>query len=336
MKSDTRNRLLLPLLLPIGILALMGLVLFAFSRVLLSVASGAATAVAVVVAATILGGAAYAASRPKVRGRTIGALVGGVVGVAMVAGGIAIVAIGPEITVAKGGENAVASIKAVPTIKFSTDHLSLPAGQQISFTFDNTDTTVPHNFDLFSDSGYTKSIAKTDIVTGPATATTTIPALKPGTYYFHCDVHPTQMFGTVTVGGGASPSPSPSGGGGSPSPTATPSASPSASPRGGGGGGGGGTAAASIQAVPTIRFSTTTLSLPAGKTISFTFDNTDTGIPHSFDLFSDSGYTQSIAKTDIVTGPATATTTIPALEAGTYYFHCDVHPTQMFGTVTVS
>jgi plastocyanin len=35
-------------------------------------------------------------------------------------------------------------------------------------------------------------------VTGPAKVTYDIPALDPGTYYFHCDVHPT-MSGNVTV-----------------------------------------------------------------------------------------------------------------------------------------
>jgi hypothetical protein len=35
---------------------------------------------------------------------------------------------------------------------------------------------------------------------------------------------------------------------------------------------------------------------------------------------------------DLVTGPATATYDVPAIPAGTYFFHCDVHPTQMFGT----
>jgi plastocyanin len=36
-----------------------------------------------------------------------------------------------------------------------------------------------------------------------------------------------------------------------------------------------------------------------------------------------------------VTGPGQAKYEIPALDAGEYYFHCDVHPT-MNGTVTVS
>jgi plastocyanin len=36
-------------------------------------------------------------------------------------------------------------------------------------------------------------------VTGPATASYHVPALKPGTYYFHCDVHPTTMHGNIDV-----------------------------------------------------------------------------------------------------------------------------------------
>jgi plastocyanin len=36
----------------------------------------------------------------------------------------------------------------------------------------------------------------------------------------------------------------------------------------------------------------------------------------------------------VATGPTTVTYDIPALDAGTYYFHCDVHPT-MNGSVVV-
>ena len=35
--------------------------------------------------------------------------------------------------------------------------------------------------------------------TGPATTTYSVPALKSGTYYFQCDVHPTTMNGTFVV-----------------------------------------------------------------------------------------------------------------------------------------
>jgi plastocyanin len=38
-----------------------------------------------------------------------------------------------------------------------------------------------------------------DLVTGPATKDYTFPAPPPGSYFFHCDVHPTQMHGTLVV-----------------------------------------------------------------------------------------------------------------------------------------
>jgi plastocyanin len=38
-----------------------------------------------------------------------------------------------------------------------------------------------------------------DLVVGVKSVDYQIPALKPGSYYFHCDVHP-DMNGTVIVG----------------------------------------------------------------------------------------------------------------------------------------
>ena len=84
-------------------------------------------------------------------------------------------------------------------LAFSPTEISLPAGTPSTITFDNQDSGVPHNIDIFSDSGYTNSVFKGDLVTGVATQTYDVPALDPGTYYFHCDVH-TTMTGTITVG----------------------------------------------------------------------------------------------------------------------------------------
>jgi plastocyanin len=44
---------------------------------------------------------------------------------------------------------------------------------------------------------------------------------------------------------------------------------------------------------------------------------------------------ESVAQTDINTGPKTDTLNFGPLDAGTYYYHCDVHPATMFGTLTV-
>jgi plastocyanin len=84
-------------------------------------------------------------------------------------------------------------------LQFTPTEISLPASQASTITFDNQDSGVQHNIDIFSDSGYTTSVWKGDLVTGVATVDYDVPALDPGTYYFRCDVH-TTMTGTVTVG----------------------------------------------------------------------------------------------------------------------------------------
>ena len=61
---------------------------------------------------------------------------------------------------------------------------------------------MPHNIAFFEGADASAPrIASTEIVAGPDAAesvTFTAPA-TPGTYYFHCDVHPTQMAGNFEV-----------------------------------------------------------------------------------------------------------------------------------------
>jgi plastocyanin len=65
---------------------------------------------------------------------------------------------------------------------------------------DNQDPTAgsPHNVDVLDKQGGT-SLAKTTITQGPAIETSALASLKPGDYYFQCDVHPTTMSGTLTI-----------------------------------------------------------------------------------------------------------------------------------------
>jgi plastocyanin len=82
-------------------------------------------------------------------------------------------------------------------IKFLESTLTAPAGQPLTIVFENKDP-VPHNIAIFDSSQMTKSYFHGTVITGPGTVTYTVPALQPGTYYFHCDVHPT-MNGTLVV-----------------------------------------------------------------------------------------------------------------------------------------
>ena len=82
-------------------------------------------------------------------------------------------------------------------IKFLESTLTAPAGQPLTIVFENKDP-VPHNIAIFDSSQMTRSYFHGTVITGPGTVTYTVPALRPGTYYFHCDVHPT-MNGTLVV-----------------------------------------------------------------------------------------------------------------------------------------
>ncbi len=74
------------------------------------------------------------------------------------------------------------------------------AGQPIKVTIINKDGGIAHNFAIWQSSKLKHRIYVTPDVTGPATKTFTAPALKPGKYYFQCDIHGPAMSGTLVIG----------------------------------------------------------------------------------------------------------------------------------------
>jgi plastocyanin len=88
-------------------------------------------------------------------------------------------------------------------VAFSQDCLAAAGGQAFTITFDNKDAGIPHNIHIFekdpAQDPNAKSLFFGQLVTGPTTTTYQVPALLAGTYYFHCDVHPTTMTGTFVV-----------------------------------------------------------------------------------------------------------------------------------------
>jgi len=87
-----------------------------------------------------------------------------------------------------------------------------------------------------------------------------------------------------------------------------------------------------IAAVPTIQFDTDCLAAPAGQPFTIEFKNSDdAGIPHNVEL-----YTKDPAQggerlggatgvSDTITAPDSTTYEVDAIDAGDYYFQCDVH-----------
>jgi plastocyanin len=87
-------------------------------------------------------------------------------------------------------------------------------------------------------------------------------------------------------------------------------------------------------------FAQNCLAVPAGKDFSVTFKNDDTGVQHTWALFKDPSATDRLGGAQsaaaFITGPAQKTYQLKALPAGTYFFHCDLHPTVMKGAFVVA
>jgi LPXTG-motif cell wall-anchored protein len=92
--------------------------------------------------------------------------------------------------------------------KFDKDCLAVPAGETFTIRFDNRDADR-HNVAILPSHTATTTLFEGDIIPGPKSLTYNVPALKPGTYHFHCEVHPNLMNGVFIVGNDAAPAPAP-------------------------------------------------------------------------------------------------------------------------------
>lgn len=83
-----------------------------------------------------------------------------------------------------------------------------------------------------------------------------------------------------------------------------------------------------------LQFSTDTLEFKAGEESQLEFANDDaSSIQHNVAIYEEEGGSE-IFVGEIIPGGQSTTYSVPAMEKGEYYFHCDVHP-GMNGTVTV-
>jgi len=81
-----------------------------------------------------------------------------------------------------------------------------------------------------------------------------------------------------------------------------------------------------------LAFDAGVIEAPAGEPFTITLVNDDT-VPHNISLYTEEGGTEIVIG-EIIDGGATVEVTVDALEAGEYFFVCDLH-TDMNGTVVV-
>jgi len=218
--TEARQRVVLPLLVPIGALAFALLVIYGLSRVYLEIRGDGATALAAGIAIGVLLVAFYLANNPRAPGWQIAGIL--VAAGAVLAGG-AIWAVSEEDGKA-AGEPAVSETPAAgsPTAApaggalqvsmgdnfFELDGqknptLQVAAGETLTVDLTNKGTAI-HNMRIAgADNQYNSSddaVSDPNIVSGGQSATIEWTAPDtPGKINYQCDFHPTDMKGTIEV-----------------------------------------------------------------------------------------------------------------------------------------
>jgi len=104
-----------------------------------------------------------------------------------------------------------------------------------------------------------------------------------------------------------------------------------------GGSAGGGTVAVTDGAVTitaeNLAFDASVIQATAGEDFTITLVNNDSA-PHNISLYTEEG-AETIVTGDTADPGATVTVDVSGLDAGTYFFKCDIHP-EMNGSVEIS
>ncbi|HLZ71664.1 MAG TPA: cupredoxin domain-containing protein [Dehalococcoidia bacterium] len=200
--------------------------------------------------------------------------------------------------------------------KFSVTDMEQTAGSSITVNFSNKGNAI-HNFEVLDASGKVlKDSSGKDItfqpIPGGQSTTLTFTIATPGVYKFHCQVHPTEMTGQLYIVG-------PNGETGAASPTPAAASAPTTDWK---------------ETTTDNKFSDTQVTVPAGKQVTLTVQNQGTAV-HNVDVLDVKDDSGKDIKTDLVQAGKSATLTFTISKAGTYHFHCDVHPTEMTGTLVV-
>ncbi len=224
-------------------------------------------------------------------------------------------------------------------MNFDKDKITVIAGSKVFINFVNLDVGMPHNFAVYTGPDATSTIFQGRIVIGPAKITYAFDApVDLGTYFFRCDVHPKVMTGQFYVVSSdllessevsvARPRENDMTGLGAAAtmPNGNTQNQSAAAPQ-----------SVTVDLVAeNIAFDKSIITVPAGAKVIVNFNNRDSGVPHNFAVYETEDAEKIIFRGQIVTGLAKTEYTFDAPAVpGTYFFRCDIHPTQMTGQLIV-
>lgn len=195
-----RDRLVMPLAIPMGAIVFIALVIFLLSRILLAVPKSVAPPIALAIALGILLTGAYFGTRPSPipRWQIYAAL--GIPALALVVAGIIGAIVGPYGEAHAALPHGAAQITAKGNLNvFDKQQYTVsPHDGLITIRFRNQDPTA-HNVAVYRQGPPAADpIFQGELVTG-TTIDYTFPAPPSGTYFLQCDVHPQTMSATLIV-----------------------------------------------------------------------------------------------------------------------------------------
>jgi plastocyanin len=195
------DRLVVPLFLPVGVALAIAAIIFLTSQILLAVPESLATLIALCIALFILVVCAIVATAPKISRGLVYTIVGIPVLALIVAGSAAgMYRQGEAEKAAEARANApqTALNEVTTDNKFSQTSYNIPAGQAITLTQNNKGQAI-HNWHVLNVKDSDGKDITTPLTQPGQTSTATFTLATAGSYKFQCDVHPTEMTGTLTV-----------------------------------------------------------------------------------------------------------------------------------------
>lgn len=313
-----RERLAMPLFIPLGALAVIFLLMFSVGKILFELDNQfVATAIAISIASLILLACTVLALAPRVATEKL-YIFAGVPVALLIAIGLYL-QVRPEAATGEGGAAgarpaAVTSVTEIATDnKFSVTATAVPANQEVTLQLENQGQAL-HNWRLLGAKDKDGKDVATQLLAAGKSETIKFTLAQAGTFDFRCDVHPTEMTGKLTVveGGAAA---------GAAGGAAASGAAPAAA--------GGNTVVATDN-----KFDKTAMTVKANEETTVTFQNKGSAL-HNWHVLNVKDKSGKDVTTQLIGGGKTETVTFTITQAGTYDYQCDVHPVEMKGKLTV-